>query len=334
MLAVSSIAFSPIVSAQSNQLTASVNLNYLTVQVTYPSDVLPGQTITAHVQATAKSSFHLVALTAQIFYADGSSIQQLGTKTLASDTSLASGKSISGDVSITVPQSAPRTSLVAAFSENARVTNTYYSTYSSYYYYPTGYTYYYYPYAYYYGNYTYYYYPYMYYYTNYSSPYYYYCYGYGCSYPSSYYSYYKYYSSYPANSYSYTTDVGITSMPYIKATTPEEQNLQTQNQQLQQQLNQSQASNQQLQQQLSQSQADNQQLQQQLQDAKSKIDQQNSTNTDLNQQLTSNKNLTYGLGGLAGLFAILAAYFRRGRGKIGYPQQQYSPANQPSTPTS
>jgi septal ring factor EnvC (AmiA/AmiB activator) len=123
-------------------------------------------------------------------------------------------------------------------------------------------------------------------------------------------------------------------MPYIKATTPEEQNLQTQNQQLQQQLNQSQASNQQLQQQLSQSQADNQQLQQQLQDAKSKIDQQNSTNTDLNQQLTSNKNLTYGLGGLAGLFAILAAYFRRGRGKIGYPQQQYSPANQPSTPTS
>ena len=113
-------------------------------------------------------------------------------------------------------------------------------------------------------------------------------------------------------------------MPYIKATTPEQQNLQSQNQQLQQQLNQTQANNQQLQQQLSQAQSDNQRLQQQLQDTQHAIDQQNSANTDLNQQLTSNKNLTYGLGGLAVLLAIMAAYFRGQRGKVSYlPQQQY-----------
>jgi chromosome segregation ATPase len=114
-------------------------------------------------------------------------------------------------------------------------------------------------------------------------------------------------------------------MPYIKANTPEYLNLQSQNQQLQQQLSQSQSDNQQLQQQLSQSQSENQRFQQELQDAQQTIDQQNSAANDLNQQLTSNKNLAYGLGGLAAIMAALAVHYRGQRGKIvNYPQQQYA----------
>lgn len=298
LLALTVFAIAPYVLAQSNQVTATVNLNYLNIQVTYPPEVSPGDTVTAHIQATAKSSFYLASLVAQVFYADGNNIKQLATKTIAGETSMTSGKSVTGDIQLTVPQDAPRTSLVAAFTERVQVANYDHAYY--YYYYP-GYGYYY----------------------NYSYPYYYYCYGYSCSYP---YPYSSVYYTYP--SYAQTiTDVGITSMPYIKANTPEAMSLQTQNQQLQQQLSQSQADNQKLQ-------ADNQKLQQDLQNAQQTIDQQNSQANSMNQQLSSSKNLTYGLGALAAIFAVLAAYFRGQRGKVQVPpqQQQYGQYSGPGEP--
>jgi regulator of replication initiation timing len=221
---------------------------------------------------------------------------------------MAAGKSVSSDIQITVPQDAPRTSLVAAFSERAQ--QSYYD-YSSYYPYATAY------------------------YVNYSSPYYaYYCDPYYtnnnyCPYQY-YYQYYPYsytvYYGYPSSSYSTTTtDVGITSLPYIKATTPEAVTLQSQNEQLQQQLSQSQADNQKLQ-------SDNQKLQQDLQNAQQTIAQQNSTANDMNQRLTSSNFLTYGLGALAAVFAILAVHFRRQRGRTSFLQQQYAQSGQTGTP--
>lgn len=283
----------PGVSAQPTQVSATVNLNYLNIQVTYPSEALPGDTVTAHVQANAQSSFYLNALSAQVFYGDGTNIRQLVTKTLASNTYVSAGNSLSGDIQFTVPQDAPRTSLIAAFSERTQV-------------------------AYY--DYSYSYYPYAYSYVNYSSPYSYNCSDpYYCSYPYSYYT--AYYYAYPSYSYSTATDVGITSLPYIKATTPEQQSLQSQIQQLQQQFAQSQADNQKLQ-------SDNQKLQQDLQNAQSTIAQQNSAAADMNQQLISTRNLSLGLGALAVILGILAVRFRsRSKGTSIPPQTT------PSTPT-
>ena len=274
---------SPPASGQANPVTNTVSLNYLTIQVAYPPEVLPGDIVTAHVQANAKSSFYLVSLMVQVFYADGNNIRQLATKTLASNSYMSTGNSISSDIQITIPQNAPRTSLVAAFSEGTRVASYDYSYYSYY---------------------------------NYNYP-------YNNSYMNNYYSYPYYYNAYYYPSYSYTTvtDVGISSMPYIKASTPEQLSLQSQNQQLQQQLSQSQADNQKLQ-------GDNQKLQQDLQIARSTIDQQNSSAANMSQQLTYTRYISLALGAIVVILAILSFRFlRQGKG-TNTPQQQTTPGKE------
>jgi hypothetical protein len=198
--------------AQSMQVSTA-NLTYLNVQATYPSEVLPANSVSVHVQATAKSSIELLSLTAQIYYADGASLRQLTTSTIASNVYMSNGYQVSKDIQVTVPQDAPRTSLIAQFSE--KVQSNYYNYYYS-------------PYIYYYG-------------YNDSYPYYRYYYH---SYP------YYYYGAYSAYSYSTATDGGVAPLSYIKATTPEYITLQTEYQMLQQQLAQSQDQNQQLQQNL------------------------------------------------------------------------------------
>lgn len=198
--------------AQSTQVSTA-NLTYLNIQATYPSEVLPGDSVSVQVQATAKSSIYLLSLTLQIYYASGSSLRQLTTSTMSSNLYMSNGQQVSKNVQVTVPQDAPRTSLIAQFSENVR--STYYDYYYS---------------------------PYMYYYNYY---------GYNSSYPYYYYnSYPYYYGAYSTNSYSTATDDNVAPLSYIKATTPEYVSLQTEYQMLQQQLTQSHSQNQQLQQNL------------------------------------------------------------------------------------
>jgi len=231
--------------AQTSQSSSTVSLQYLNIQVTYPSEVLPGDSATVHVQASAKSSIDLISLTAQVYYADGTNLRQLVTTTLASNSYVRSGDSISKDIQIAVPQDAPRTSLFAEFSENVQ------SAYYSYAYYPYGYGY-----------------PYNY--SNYSYS----CYYYYCDYYTSY-----YYPAYYVSPYDYSsaTDNGLSSLSYIKATTPEYADLQSQYQTAQQQL--------------AQSQAQNQQLQQKLQDAQNTNAQQNSALSSMNQQVATARTM-------------------------------------------
>ncbi len=204
--------------SQSTQVSSTVTLQYLNVQLSYPSEVLPSQVVTVNVQATAKQSIRLVSLTLEAYYADGNSLRQLATTTIAEEQSMGSGAQVSKAVQVNVPGDTLRTSLIAVVNEKVRVSGYTYS----------------YPYSYYYYS--------PYYYTNCTSPPYY------CTY------YYRYYAFYPYPSYyaSYvtSTDGAVASLSYIKATTPEYATLQSEYQVLQQKLNQAQTENQKLQQDL------------------------------------------------------------------------------------
>jgi hypothetical protein len=210
--------------AQSSSVSYSMALEHLNVQLTYPSQVLPGQSVTVNLQAKAKDSFRLNSLTLQIYLANSSSLRQLTSTTVAQDQSMSSGGQINKDVQITVPLDAPRTSLVAVVSESVRMTYYYYSYWA----------------------------PYWYPYDNYSWP---------------------YFWAYPSYYYSTITDNAIAPLTYIQATTPEYVTLQSQYQQLQQILN--------------QTQAQNTKLQQDLQNAQNTVAQRDSTIAGLNEQLTS-----------------------------------------------
>jgi len=197
--------------AQSNQVTSTVSLSHLNVQLTYPSQVLPGQSVTINLTAQAKDSFQLTSLTVQVYLADQNNLRQLLSTTVAQNTMMTSGNQINKQIQVTAPSDAPRTSLVALVTESVGMTASSYS----------------YPYAY----------PYWGGYGNW------YGYAYG-SYPYYYYGYpsvYYYYSPY-AN-YQSSSDNGIAPLSYVLATTPEYvalqsqyQQLQAQNQHLQQQL--------------------------------------------------------------------------------------------------
>jgi len=275
--------------AQSNQTSYTANLTYLTVQLTYPSQVMPGDSVTVNLQATAKQNIASLTLTTQIFYSDGSSLHQLTSATFESDN-LNSGGSFSKEVQFTVPQDAPRTSLLATLTENVK------TAYVNYYYFPA-YNYSNSPYCYY-DHHNYYCQYYYWGYNNYSSPY---CYydvfsGY-CQ---------NYYMAYPSYTYTTTTDSSLAPLSYIKATTPEYVALQSQYQSLQQQLAQSQSQNQQLQSKNQQLQNQNQQLQQSLQSVQSTNSQRETTISNLNQQLTSSQGVNETLEPVTAVLAVIA----------------------------
>ena len=280
-ICMAAIAHGQFAAAQPNQTSYTVNLTYLSVQLSYPSTVLPGDSVSVNLQANAKSSINAVSLTAQVYYADGASLHQLASATINSNYMQNAG-SLSKQIQFTIPTDAPRTSLFAALTESVQQTHT------SYYYYPV--------------------------YYNYSSPYcdYAYYYGYYCDY--TYYGTYPYsnYGAYPSYSYSTTTDSGTAPLSYIKAVTPEYVSLQSEYQMVQQQLTQSQ-------QQLSQSQSENQQLKQNLQDAQNSISQKDATISSLNQQSTSiqnmNSTLKSGAAVLAIIVLLLAILLAHERGK-------------------
>jgi len=206
----SSIAYGQPVIAQPAQSTYTVSLAYMSVQVTFPSEVLPGDSVTVSLQANPKSNVNVGTLTVTIYYADGTNLHQLASATLGNN--YVNGGTFSKQIQFSIPQDAPRTSLIATLSENIQV------VYYSYFYYPA-----------YYDN------------DNYSSSH--------CYYnPYCYYDYW--FTYYPSYSYSSSSDSGIAPLSYIKATTPEYVSLQTEYQMVQQQLSQSQAENQQLEQNL------------------------------------------------------------------------------------
>lgn len=267
--------FNPVF-AQSNQATYTANLTYATIQVTYPSEVLPGDSVIVNVQVNPKSNVYLQTLTVTIYYIDEAGLHQLATQTLANNSNMNSygygysytTSSFSKSLQITVPQNAPRTSLVAMFSETAQ--SSYYNDYFGF------------PYYYYYG------YPYDN--SSYSCSYYY------CEYSYVYTPYYlAYYPSYSSTS----TDNAIAPLSYIKASTPEYAALQSQYQLLQQQLHQSQAQNQQLQTTISQQSTTINQLNEQLASSQ--------RNTQTYQALA------LGLGILAVAFAVFSAFRGRSR---------------------
>jgi predicted PurR-regulated permease PerM len=297
LLLVLTISTASVAKASSQQVSSTVSLQYFTVQAQYPSIVQPGDDAQVNVQANAKSTANLGSLDAQIFYVQGSSLQQITSATIVSNQNVASGNTFSKIIQVQIPQGAPRTALFASFTESVKVSYTNGYSYSSYNYN--------YPYDYGCSYYTY----------DYNNNMQYYCY-----YPSG----YNYYSSYPSYSSYTTSDSGISPLSYINATTPEYTNLLSQYQSTQQQLNQAQTQNQNLQQQVnqlnqqnSQLQTQNQQLQQQLQNAQNSISQSQSDNNNLTNQL-SNTSLTkqylaYIVIGL-GILVIVMAVFASGRG--------------------
>ena len=197
--------------AQSNQVTSTISLTHLNVQLTYPSQVLPGQLATINLTAQAKDSFQLTSLTVQVYLADQNNLRQLLSTTVAQNTMMPSGNQINKQIQVTVPSDAPRTSLVALVTESVSV--------------GVGMPSYNYPYGY----------PYWNGYAN--------VYSNGYGYNPYYYSPPSYYYSYPSYNSQSSSDNGVAPLSYVLATTPEYVTLQTQYQQLQ-------AQNQQLQQQL------------------------------------------------------------------------------------
>jgi hypothetical protein len=224
---------------QPTQASYTVKLNSLSLQVTYPAEVLPGDNVTVSVQGTPiGNAVYLLSLTVTIYYADSSGLHQLPSVTLVNPPNAYNPyvtygyytESFSKNFTVNVPKNAPRTSLVALFSEAVQPNYNY-------------------------GGYGY---NYPYYYNN---PY---------PYPGySYYPYYPYYVSpayypYSYSSYSYSSDQAVAPLSYIRASTPESMALQSENQMLQQQLNQVQSQNQQLQTKVSQQNATINQQSQQL----------------------------------------------------------------------
>jgi len=122
--------------AQSTQVSSSVNLSHLMVQLAYPSEVLPSQSVTVSVKAQAKDSFQLTSLTVQIFLADQSNLRQLSSVTVAQNLWMASGNQVSKDVQTTVPPNASRTSLIALVTESTQLASYDYSGF----YYPSWYS--------------------------------------------------------------------------------------------------------------------------------------------------------------------------------------------------
>jgi hypothetical protein len=285
--------------AQSSQASYTVNLTYSTIQVTYPSQVLPGDSVSVNVQVNPKNNVNLQTLTATVYYVDETGLHQLTTQTLADNSQTNnygygyahSTSSFSKSFQVTVPQNAPRTSLEAMFSETAQ--SGYYNNY--------------YAYPYYYGYPDY----------NYSCSHWY------CEYSNVYPFYAAYYPSYTSTS----TDNAIAPLSYVKASTPEYATLQTQYTDLQSQNAGLQSQYQSLQQQLQQSQAQNQQLQ-------STVSQQNITINQLNQQLaSSNSNtqtyqlLAVGLGILVIALAVFAAFRGRSKTQVVEPQTKERKGN-------
>ena len=117
------LCMNPLAYAQSSQVVDRVSLTHLNVQLTYPSNVLPGQSVTVGVQAQAKGSFQLASLTMQVYYVDPQlGLRQLASTIVAQGLTMSNGGQINKAVQVTIPADAPRTSLIARVAENITLT--------------------------------------------------------------------------------------------------------------------------------------------------------------------------------------------------------------------
>jgi hypothetical protein len=119
--------------AQSTQISYNVNLSAFSLQVTYPSQVKPGDTVSVNVQVSPKTSVaYLQSLTATVYYADSSGLHSVTNQTLVTNNAFGYGNYVTSGFSksftFNVPAGAPRTSLVAVFTETSQ-TNNYYTYY-------------------------------------------------------------------------------------------------------------------------------------------------------------------------------------------------------------
>ena len=110
--------------AQSSLVSTKVTLTHLNIQLTYPSQMLPGQSVTVNVQAQARNIFHLASLTMQVYYVDPTqfNLRQVASTTIAQDLAMSGGTQINKAVQVTIPTDAPRTSLIARVAENVTLT--------------------------------------------------------------------------------------------------------------------------------------------------------------------------------------------------------------------
>jgi hypothetical protein len=194
---------------QSTQASYTVKLNSFTLRIIYPSEVMPGDNVTVTVQGNPiGNGAYLQSLTANVYYADASGLHQLATINFASNSTDAYTYSRAYTSSF----SKSFTVKVPQNSPRTSLVALFSETAQSYYYGYGGYAY-----------------------------------GYGIEYtlPWSYPSYS--YTSVPSYPYTSTTDQAIAPLSYIKGNTPEIVTLQSEVQNLQNQLKQSQAENQQLQ---------------------------------------------------------------------------------------
>jgi hypothetical protein len=121
---IASLLVNPLVYAQSNQVVGRVDLSHLNVQLTYPPEVLPGQSVNVGVQAQAKNGFQLASLTMQVYYVDPNhlNLRQVASVIVAQGLTMSSGGQINKVVQVTIPADAPRTSLIAKVAENVTLT--------------------------------------------------------------------------------------------------------------------------------------------------------------------------------------------------------------------
>jgi hypothetical protein len=119
--------------AQPTQVSYVVNLNSFTLQVTYPSEVMPGDRVTVNIQGSPKSNnLDLLNLTATVYCADPTGLHQLATQNIVSNPANNYGYyesyanesyttgSFSKNFTVNVPRNATATSLVAIFSETVQ----------------------------------------------------------------------------------------------------------------------------------------------------------------------------------------------------------------------
>ena len=127
---------------ESSVISTSVSLSYLNVQLSYPSEILPGENFTVNFQATAKDYVRVRSLTLDVYFASGKSLRLLTSTNIASNYRMNRGDRVSKDVQVTIPLDAPRTSVIALVSEDVRLVYYYYDYYYPYYYWNYSYWYY------------------------------------------------------------------------------------------------------------------------------------------------------------------------------------------------
>lgn len=117
--------------AQPTNASYTVNLAWTTLQLTYPTEVMPGSTVIVNVHVNPTSNgIYLQSLIATVYYADVSGLHQIATQNLITNPGMSyyyASESFNNSFQVNLPQNVPRTTLVAMFSE---ITQSYY--YSSY----------------------------------------------------------------------------------------------------------------------------------------------------------------------------------------------------------